>query len=329
MIYAQTNDRLCGVLCPVITPFKAGPAPDHQRFVRHCKWLLEHGCSGLAVFGTTSEANSLSLDEKLSLLASLHESGLPGAALMPGTGHCDLPTTVRLTAAAMDMGCAGVLMLPPFYYKNVSDEGLYRYFSEVIERVGDARLRLYLYHIPAVSQVPIGKNLIRRLLARYPGIVSGIKDSSGDWPNTRMMLDEFTKDSFDVFVGSEALLLDNMRHGGVGCITATANVNCGPIDQLWRNWQTPQAAQQQANVTAMRKLLQDYPMIAALKAVVAHYCNDPQWRSVRPPLIELDYKQSERLIQSLMAIGYTMSDVLPAEAKITEVASCLIKRSLR
>ena len=233
--------RITGVLSPVVTPFGADLAPDAARFVRHCKWLLANGCSGLAVFGTNSEANSMSVGEKLELLEALLAGGVPAAALMPGTGHCALTDSVAMTRRAVELGCGGVLMLPPFYYKGVSDEGLYRNFAEVIERVGDDRLRLYLYHIPPVSQVPITLALIERLLKKYPGIVAGAKDSSGDWSNTKAMLDAFAKDGFDVFAGSEVFLLDNMRHGGKGCITATGNVNPGAIDQVYRNWQAPNA----------------------------------------------------------------------------------------
>jgi 4-hydroxy-tetrahydrodipicolinate synthase len=298
--------RLQGVLSPVVTPFKSDLSPDGERFVRHCKWLLRNGCSGLAIFGTNSEANSLSIEEKLTMLAALIHAGVPGAALMPGTGHCALPATVRLTAHAVKQGCAGVLMLPPFYYKGVSDEGLFRYFSEVIERVGDERLRLYLYHIPPVAQVGISLKLIGMLLSKYPRIVAGVKDSSGDWSNTKAMLDEFAKSGFDVFAGSEAFLLDNMRHGGVGCITATGNINPASIDNVYRNWRTADADQLQAGISATRKIVQKQPMIPALKAAIAHYGNDPQWKTVRPPLVELTREQESQLIPELKAAGFAM-----------------------
>ena len=302
----RASTRLQGVLSPVVTPFRSGYAPDTEKFVRHCRWLLKSGCSGLAVFGTNSEANSLSLEEKLTLLAALIHAGVPGSALMPGTGHCALPATVRLTANAVKLGCAGVLMLPPFYYKGVSDEGLFRFFAEVIERVGDERLRVYLYHIPPVSQVPITLNLIGRLRARYPGIVAGAKDSSGDWANTKAMLDEFGKDGFDVFPGSETFLLEGMRHGGAGCISATANVNPGAIDKLYRTWRSADAERLQASITATRKIVQKQPMIPALKSIVAHFGNDPEWRRVRPPLVELTSEQEAALLPELKAAGFAM-----------------------
>ncbi|MGQ0652579.1 MAG: dihydrodipicolinate synthase family protein [Betaproteobacteria bacterium] len=298
--------RIEGVLSPVITPFRKDYSPDAERFVRHCRWLLKSGCAGLAIFGTNSEANSMSVAEKRKLLEALLAGGVPASALMPGTGHSALSDSVEMTRAAVELGCAGVLMLPPFYYKGVPDEGLYRNFAEVIERVGDERLQLYLYHIPPVAQVPITLNLIEKLLSRYPGIVAGVKDSSGDWSNTKAMLDNFGKSGFDVFAGSEVFLLDNMRNGGKGCITATGNVNPGPIDKVYRNWRSAEADRLQAGISATRKIVQKQPMIAALKAIVAQFGNDAQWKTCRPPLVELTSAQEEELIRDLKASGFTM-----------------------
>ena len=172
--------------------------------------------------------------------------------------------------------------------------------------MGDDRLRVYLYHIPPVSQVPITLNLIGRLLAKYPGIVAGAKDSSGDWSNTKAMLDEFGKDGFDVFPGSETFLLEGMRNGGAGCISATANVNPGAIDKLFRHWRSPDAGKLQEGISATRKIMQKYPMIPALKSVVAHFGNDPEWRRVRPPLVELAPEQEAALLPELKAAGFSM-----------------------
>src|SRR5213595_3833836 len=227
----KMTERIRGVLAPVVTPFKTDLAPDPQRFIAHCKWLLSQNC-GLAVFGTNSEANSLSMEERTMLLDELVAAGVDPSRMMPGTGCCSIVETVELTTQAVEHGCAGVLMLPPFYYKDVSEEGLYRYFSEVVQRVGDARLKIYLYHIPPVAVVGITTGLVERLLAAYPNEIAGMKDSSGDWNSTRMFLDAFSKSGFDVFVGSESFLLANMRNGGAGCISATANVNPAAIDKL-------------------------------------------------------------------------------------------------
>src|SRR5947208_14941262 len=230
--------RIRGVLAPVVTPFKSDLSPDPERFVAHCKWLLLQNC-GLAVFGTNSEANSLSMEERTMLLEELVAAGIDPSRIMPGTGCCSIMETVKLTAQAVRHGCAGVLMLPPFYYKDVSEEGLYRYFSEVVQRVADTRLRIYLYHIPPVAIVGITLGLVERLLNAYPNAIAGMKDSSGDWNNTKTFLDAFvdsagpTRTGFDVFVGSESFLLANMRNGGVGTISATANVNPAAIHELY------------------------------------------------------------------------------------------------
>lgn len=228
------SQRICGVLAPVATPFNADLSPDRDRFIKHCRWLLSQNC-GLAPFGTTSEANSMSKDERISLLDSLVAAGLDPSRMMPGTGCCSIVETVELTAHAVKHRCAGVLMLPPFYYKDASEEGLYRYFSEVVQGVADTRLRIYLYHIPPVAIVGITQRLVERLLKLYPNAIAGMKDSSGDWNNTKTFLDAFASDGFDVFVGSETFLLANMRNGGAGTISATANVNPAAINTLYQS----------------------------------------------------------------------------------------------
>ena len=301
----STKDRITGVLSPVVTPFKADLSPDPERFVRQCRWLLSQDV-GLAVFGTNSEANSLSTDEKLELLDRLVGAGVDPGRMMPGTGCCALTDSVRLTAHAMKLGCGGVLMLPPFYYKGVSDDGLFKNFAEVIERVGDRRLRIYLYHIPPVSQVPITVALIERLLKAYPGIVAGAKDSSSDWNNTKAYLDNFAKQGFDIFPGSETFLLQGMRHGGVGCISATANVNPGAITRLHATWRAADADAQQERLNEIRGIFARYPMIPALKAAIANYGGDPSWGTVRPPLVELTREQETALKAGLESAGFTM-----------------------
>lgn len=297
--------RLRGVLSPVVTPFRADYSADADRLIRHCRWLVRNNV-GLAVFGTNSEGNSLSVEERMMLLDRLIEAGIDPARLLPGTGCCALSDSVRLSAYAVKRGCAGVLMLPPFYYKGVSDEGLYRNFSEVIEQVGDARTRIYLYHIPPVSQVPIGIALIERLLKAYPRNIAGIKDSSGDWNNTQAMLSAFAGTDFAVFAGSEPFLLATMRAGGAGCISATANVNPGPIHRLFASWQNADADAQQAALDVVRRTFQKYPMIPALKQAIAHWSADPGWAKLRPPLVELSNEQTRSLIADLQQCGFDM-----------------------
>jgi 4-hydroxy-tetrahydrodipicolinate synthase len=297
--------KLSGIYSPVLTPYHADLSCDTRAFVRHCQWLIANDC-GLAVFGTNSEANSLAVAERRGLLDALLAAGVPPARLLPGTGCCSLTDTVELTRHATAAGAGGVLMLPPFYYKGVSDEGLFRYFAEVIERVGDSRLRIFLYHIPPVSQVPISLALIERLLKAFPTAIAGIKDSSGDWSNTEAVLKQFQPEGFDVFAGSEVFLLRTLRAGGAGCITATGNVNPAPMVNLFGSWQGPAADAQQAALDATRAAFQKYPLISAMKSAVAHYGKQASWRTVRPPLTELTPPQERSLVDELDTMGFSM-----------------------
>jgi 4-hydroxy-tetrahydrodipicolinate synthase len=197
-------------------------------------------------------------------------------------------------------------MLPPFYYKGVSDDGLFRSFAEVIERVGEARLRVYLYHIPPVAQVPITLGLVERLLKAYPTQIAGMKDSGGEWSNTKAFLDAFAKSGFDVFAGSETFLLQNMRNGGAGCISATANVHPGPIARLFETWRAADADAQQARLDVIRGVFQKFPMIPALKSAIAHHGADAGWGTVRPPLVALTEAQAKALAAELEQQRFAM-----------------------
>jgi 4-hydroxy-tetrahydrodipicolinate synthase len=308
------TQRIRGVLAPVVTPFGADLSPDKERFIAHCQWLLSQNC-GLAVFGTNSEANSLAAEERSTLLDGLVATGVDTSRMMVGTGCCSITETVKLTSQAVKHGCAGVLMLPPFYYKGVSEEGLYRYFSEVVQRVGDPRLRIYLYHIPPVAVVGITAGLVERLLKSYPNAIAGMKDSSGDWNNTRIFLDAFAQSGFDVFVGSESFLLANMRNGGAGTISATANVNPAAIHKLYAEWKNADADDQQAKLNVTRDAFgKKYPMISALKQGIAIYANDPAWAKVRPPLVELTAEQAKTLAAELKTISFTMPGLKRVDA---------------
>ncbi|MYZ49410.1 dihydrodipicolinate synthase family protein [Propylenella binzhouense] len=303
---------LAGIYAPVVTPFRPDLTPDPERFMRHCRWLVSQNCR-LAVFGTNSEANSLSVGERKALLEGLVEGGVPAGRMMPGTGCCSIPETVDLTCHAVDLGVAAVLMLPPFYYKGVSEDGLFRHYSEVVQQVGDERLRICLYHIPQVSGVPIPLGLIERLIKAYPDSVVGIKDSSGDWANLAAMLDAFP--GFQIFPASEGLLSRSLPLGAAGCISATANVNPAGIHRLWADWQSEAGPGLQADADRIRTIFARFPMmIAAMKAVVAHYACDPDWRIVRPPLDQLPADQTEALIGELDRAGFAMPGLVAEPA---------------
>jgi 4-hydroxy-tetrahydrodipicolinate synthase len=307
------SQPFAGVLVPVLTPFTRAGDPDAGRFIAFCRWLLDQGAGGLAIFGTTSEANSMSATERMELLDKLVAAGIPAAKLMPGTGACSITEAATLARHAVGHGAGGVLMLPPFYYKGMDDDGLYAFFAAVIERVGSPALRIFLYHIPPQTVLGLSLDLVGRLIRAYPDTVVGLKDSSGDWNNTAALLERYP--GFAVFPGSEVFLLQGLRSGAVGCITATGNVNVPGIRKVYENWQTQAADDLQARITLVRKTIQAYPMVPALKRIVAHFHDDPDWAAVRPPMVKLPEAPAQALLADLAKIGFALGEPRRAAAE--------------
>jgi len=298
-----------GVNAAVLTAMNDDLSVDLDRTARHCKWLLANGCNGLAVLGTTGEANSLGISERISMLEGLVERGVPAGAMLPGTGTTALTDTVLLTRRAEELGCRGALLLPPFYYKNPSDDGLFAYFSEVAQRVG-GNIRLFLYHFPAQSAVPFGIDLIGRLLRAYPGKVKGVKDSSGDFANTKGYVDHYARDGFEVYCGDDGALQKLLVAGGAGCITAASNLGCPVSAQVYRNWDNQAGTDAQVTLAAIRKAVAGPTLIPGLKALLARNTSDPSWRNVRPPHLKLPAEAQAKLFASFDACGMK----LPTEA---------------
>jgi 4-hydroxy-tetrahydrodipicolinate synthase len=260
---------------------------------------LDQGAGGLAVFGTTSEANSMSVRERRGLLAALLEGGLDPYRLMPGTGAAALPEAVELTRAAVEAGAGGVLLLPPFYYKNVPEDGVFAYFAEVIERVGDQRLKVFLYHIPQVSAVPVTPDIVARLVDRFGQTIAGLKDSSGEWGNTATLLSRFPQ--LAIFPGSERFLLQGLAAGAPGCISATANYDVGLIRKVIETPDGPERERLARRMLAIRTAFEKHPVIPALKFVQARRSGDPAWKTVRPPLRPLPEEAGQTLLAALQA----------------------------
>jgi 4-hydroxy-tetrahydrodipicolinate synthase len=299
----MTADVLSGVFAPVLTPFKKNLSVDKKTYLNFCKWLLSNNV-GLAIFGTNSEANSLSLSERIKLLQFLAANGIPPQRLVPGNGACAFPDSVALTKAALDVGASAVLMLPPFFFKGVSEDGVFAFYAEVIERVANPKLKVLLYNIPKFSGVLITLPLIKRLVERYPETVVGLKDSSGDTAYTSSVMQALPK--FRVFCASESLLVETMRNGGAGCISACANFNPAAIVKLYENWQGPQAEALQAAVNPVRSIIESRPMIAALKQATSVYAKHASFAVVRPPLSGFDASGKATLLSALKAENFAM-----------------------
>lgn len=291
-----------GVIPAVLTPLDARGRPDMEMLRRHCRWLLSRGADGLGLLGTTGEANSFCLKERVRIIEGVVESGIPGERLLPGTGACALPDAIALTRVAVEAGAGGVLMLPPFYYKNPTDDGLFAFFDQVIQEIGDSRLRIYLYHFPQMSAVPISYGLIERLIKAHPRTVVGMKDSSGDFENMKGAVKRFP--GFAVFPGSDELLLPLLKEGGAGCITACCNVVSQTAAEVWSAFRAGHdASEGHARLAAARKAITAHPLQAALKAIMARMAGDEAWDRLRPPLVSLDASQRAKLFAALDSIG--------------------------
>jgi 4-hydroxy-tetrahydrodipicolinate synthase len=295
-----------GVNAAVLTPMDADLSVDLDRMAAHCRWLLANGCNGLGVLGTTGEANSLGLQERMNVLEGLIAHGIPAARMMPGTGVANITDTVLLTKHAEQVGCPGALLLPPFYYKNPSDDGLLAYFNEVIQRVG-GRIAFYLYNFPQQSAVPFSVSFLDRLRSANPGKVRGIKDSSGSYENGLSYVEAFARDGFEVYAGDDTLLKPLLEKGSAGCITAASNVNCSVGAQVYAGWNTPAGAAAHEVLAATRKAVISVPLISGLKALVARNTGDARWETIRPPHLPLSEAQKTAFFRAFDACGITLA----------------------
>ncbi|MDR3523435.1 MAG: dihydrodipicolinate synthase family protein [Acetobacteraceae bacterium] len=282
-----------GVFSAALTPLNADLSPDHASFLTHCRYLLDEGCTGIAMLGTTGEANSFSAKERMALLDAVVKGGIAPDRLLPGTGVAAFSETVELTRHALSVGVTTVVMLPPFYYKGVSDDGVFAAYSEILQRVADDRLRVVLYHIPQFSAVPISHDVIARLLAAYPGTITGIKDSAGELSNMIAMVERFP--GFSVLAGADPLLLPLLRAGGAGCITATSNLVARDLAFIAAHYAAPDRVAEldaaQARVVAARNRVSKFAQIPSIKALTAERTGQPGWRRMRPPLLALNAEE--------------------------------------
>lgn len=288
-----------GVFSAALTPLDADLNPDTARFVAHCKRLLDEGCDGIAMLGTTGEANSFSSGERKALLEAAIVGGVSPDRLLPGTGVAALPETVALTKHALACGVTTVVMLPPFYYKGITDEGLFASYAYAIERIGDPRLRVVLYHIPQMSAVPIPFAVIARLREAFPGVFTGIKDSAGNLDNMTALVRDFP--GLSVLAGADPLMLPLLRQGGAGCITATSNLVAADLAFVFRHFADAAQAEAvdaaQARIVAARNKASRFAQMASLKTMLGAKLNDDGWRRMRPPLLPLTEQETSALLE--------------------------------
>jgi len=301
------NALFGGVNVAVLTPMHDDLSPDLDRLAAHCRWLLGNGATGLAVLGTTGEANSLGVGERIALMEGLVARGVAADRLLPGVGTTAIADTVLLLRTAAGLGCRGALMLPPFYYKNPSDDGLFAYYSEVITRAA-TEAKVYLYHIPQVSAVPLGVALVGRLIRAFPGTVQGIKDSSGDFANTRRYVEAFAREGFEVYCGDDTALHELLKIGGAGSISAASNVASRFNAMVCAHVGTPAGEAAQATLTAIRKAVTSAPTIPGLKALMARHTGHAGWTNIRPPLEKLPAEAARKLFSAFDACGASLAE---------------------
>ncbi len=291
-----------GINVAVLTAMHADLSPNLDAMAAHASWLLANGANGLGVLGTTGEANSFSAVERMAIVEGLVARGIPAAKMMPGTGVSSLTETVALTQHARAQGCRGVLLLPPFYYKAPSDDGLFAYFDEVAKRVGGG-IALYLYNFPQQSAVPFSLALIGRLLDAHPGVFKGVKDSSGDYANMKAMIDAFAGRGFEVYTGSDEYVQRILSEGGAGCITAAGNANCHWGGIVYAQRTGPEADAAQAMLSATRRAATAAPLIPNLREVIARSTGDASFRHIRPPHLPLTAAQADAAWAAWSATG--------------------------
>jgi 4-hydroxy-tetrahydrodipicolinate synthase len=299
-----------GVFAASLTPITKKLDPDVDKLIEHANWLLANGCDGVAILGTTGEANSFSLKQRLDLIAGVTQK-LPPERMLIGTGCCAFADTLMLTRAAVAGGCGNVLMLPTFYYKHQSDDSVYATFAEVIERIGEKDLHLFLYHFPQMSGTPISMAVVERLIKTYPQTIVGLKDSSGEWEkNTRVLLKNFP--DLATFAGSEQFLLKDLEAGGPGCISATVNVTAPLAKTVMDLWRAGDGAAKDAQeqLTRIRLEFQQFPVIAALKFLTSRRTADTGWLNILLPHLNLPETRRQELLAALVRVEF-FDRVLP------------------
>ncbi len=286
-----------GVYCAAATPLKSDGTPDLELFGKHTKALIEEGCHGIAMLGSTGEASSFGVRERMDLVDAALKGGTLPEQLLPGTSSNAVTDAVEMTRHAVQAGVKGVVMLPPFYYTAFSDESLFRFYASIIEKVNDTRLKIVLYHIPLLTGVPISHSLIQMLIDAFPDTVVGIKDSDGKIENMHAISARFP--GFGVLAGADPLLLPVLQGGGAGCITASSNLVARELRIVYDHWNDPAKAREvkdaQDVIVAWRNLTNSYTQLPTVKTMLAKRRGDMGWLNVHPPFSPLSRAEAEKV----------------------------------
>lgn len=303
-IDGDCSARPAGPWAASLTPIKNREI-DAAKLVKHVEWLLDSGCQGVVLFGSTGEAASFTVDERMQALDYVRQNGVPGEHIIVGTGCCATIDSARLSSHAIEHGCAGIIVIPPYFYRPVEQQGLYNSYSRLIESV--ASDKMYLYHFPDLSGVPITNELVQDLTDNFPKQVAGIKDSSGDLENTLQLVKDFP--DLDIFTGDDDLLWPLVKAGGAGSVTATANIIPHLLASIWQaamdGAENPPAEHQVAS-DVWSLILNHYPIVESLKECLAQKFNDADWRVVREPLNEMSEARRADLQERLAITGFSL-----------------------
>ena len=297
---------LKGVWVPVLTPQNSDLLIDKNRFFHHLDWLFQHEINGVVLFGTNGEANSFSVQERMLLLEWVKKEGISNEKVIVGTGCSALTDTIALIEHAIGLGYFNHLVLPPFYYKNPSINGLENNFSEIINRIDNKHFKIYLYNFPQLSGIQLGVELVEMLSEKFPNSIVGYKDSSGDWDNTSQIMKKCPHIS--MFPGSETFLSKALEKGAAGVITGTGNVNPGMVKQTYEAFYNDKKKSiiLQKKIDDFRTAVQKYPLISALKGLIEYYRKDEGWQYLRPPLTALSEDDLKNLIESIDPLEFSL-----------------------
>jgi len=301
------NSPKTGIYAASMTPFNASYEPEISELVSHVQWLLANGSDGVALLGSTGEANSMTLEQRQKIIEQATKK-LPADRLLVGTGSCAIKDAIKLTKVSIDAGVYAVLILPPFYYKPQSDDSIIRFYSELIASVNDSRLRIIFYNFPKFTGYNFDHNVIVKMKQRFGEIAFGIKDSSGNWEN--MLSITKNVQNFSVFSGTETFLLENLLNGGAGCITATANIiatECQQVFKAWKNEQIEDGHQLQNKLTLLRKVFESYPFVSGLKSIFADQQKSKKWVHMMSPFDKLTKEQLDEMKEKIKDLGLDIS----------------------